>query len=162
MRSRTARTPRRRRSCSATCARRSVSRFRRVAGSVDTDEPRRTPPRLGRALPHGRRRGQHPPRRRQGQRVRAARRPDLQQLQERAPERTLPSPLPAHTYRPRAQPADFPDPLEVDPCRAPECYQLQSAGFHECLGLHMSEHAIPTKSTSRNPRTHKRTHHKRQ
>ncbi|KIP04938.1 hypothetical protein PHLGIDRAFT_120295, partial [Phlebiopsis gigantea 11061_1 CR5-6] len=40
-------------------------------------------------------------------------------------------------------PADFPDPLRVDPRRPTDRYQLQSAGFHECLGLRMSEHTLP-------------------
>ena len=38
---------------------------------------------------------------------------------------------------------DFPDPLKVNPRRPTDKYQLQSAGFHECLGLHFSEHTIP-------------------
>ena len=42
-----------------------------------------------------------------------------------------------------SQPIDFPDPLSVNVNRPPEKYLLQGAGFHECLGLHFSEQAIP-------------------
>jgi linoleate 10R-lipoxygenase len=41
------------------------------------------------------------------------------------------------------QPDDFPDPFAVNPRRPADSYHLQGSGFHECLGLNLSEQTIP-------------------
>lgn len=40
-------------------------------------------------------------------------------------------------------PADFPDPLTVNPRRPADKYHLQGSGFHKCLGIEYCEKTIP-------------------
>lgn len=65
------------------------------------------------------------------------------QLQRRSSRRTSPCLLILGLQlSPSPQPLDFPDPLNVDPRRPADRYCHVGIGFHECLGLRLSEETI--------------------